>query len=122
MSTTRFAPSPTGRLHLGHAFSAALGHSTARQSGGAFRLRIEDLDPGRCRPEFVDGMFEELRWLGLDWDGAPLVQSERTGVYAGALERLRERGLADACGCTRGALAQSETAPPGEGGASYPGT
>ena len=86
----RFAPSPTGRLHLGHAYSAVVG----RAAGTRFRLRIEDLDAGRCRAEFVDGIFEDLRWLGIGWDGEVLVQSARTGVYAGALARLREQGLA----------------------------
>ena len=122
MTTTRFAPSPSGRLHLGHAFSAALGHSEARRSGGRFRLRIEDLDPGRCRPEFVDGIFEDLRWLDLNWDDEVLVQSERTALYAKALDRLRERGLAYACFCTRADIAQSLTAPHGDAGAAYPGT
>ena len=122
MTTTRFAPSPSGRLHLGHAYSAALGHSVARDRGGQFRLRIEDLDPGRCRPEYVDGIFEDLRWLGLDWDGEPLVQSQRTGLYAEALARLRGRGLVYPCFCTRADIAQSLTAPHGDAGSSYPGT
>ena len=78
MNITRFAPSPTGRLHLGHAYSAALGHAGARESGGKFRLRIEDLDPTRCRPEFVDVIYEDLSWLGLDWDEPVLDQSQRT--------------------------------------------
>ena len=122
MTTTRFAPSPSGRLHLGHAFSAALGHDAALRSGGRFRLRIEDLDPGRCRPEFVDGIFEDLRWLGLDWDGDVLVQSERSALYAEALERLREQGLVYACFCTRADIAASLTAPHGDAGSGYPGT
>ena len=122
MTTTRFAPSPSGRLHLGHAFSAAVGHDAARRGGGRFRLRIEDLDPGRCRPEFVDGIFEDLRWLGLDWDGDVLVQSERTALYAEALERLREQGLVYACFCTRADIAASLTAPHGDAGSGYPGT
>ena len=122
MTTSRFAPSPTGRLHLGHAFSAALGHSVARQAGGRFRLRIEDLDPGRCRPEFVDGVVEDLRWLGIAWDGDVLVQSHRTELYAQALDRLRERGLVYACFCTRADIALSLTAPHGDAGLAYPGT
>ena len=88
MTTARFAPSPSGRLHLGHAYSAMLGHAAARE-GGQFRLRIEDLDPGRCRAEFVAGIFEDLSWLGLTWDGEVLVQSERTHLYAEALDHLR---------------------------------
>jgi glutamyl-Q tRNA(Asp) synthetase len=119
---TRFAPSPTGRLHLGHAYSAAIGHARALENGGKFRLRIEDLDQTRCRPEFVDGIFQDLRWLGLDWDEAVLVQSQRTAAYAAALEQLRARGLAYACFCTRADIAQSLTAPHGDAATSYPGT
>ena len=122
MFVTRFAPSPTGRLHLGHAFSAALGHERARQSGGRFLLRIEDLDQGRSRPEFVDGIYEDLEWLGLDWNEPVVVQSERTQAYADALDRLRERGLVYACFCTRSDIAQSLTAPHGDAATSYPGT
>jgi glutamyl-Q tRNA(Asp) synthetase len=119
---TRFAPSPTGRLHLGHAFSATLGHSRARESGGKFLLRIEDLDQGRSRPEFVDGIFEDLQWLGIHWNESALVQSQRTDVYADALDRLRERGLVYACFCTRADIAQSLTAPHGDAATSYPGS
>ena len=122
MIVTRFAPSPTGRLHLGHAFSAVLGHEKARERGGRFLLRIEDLDQGRSRPEFVDGIYEDLRWLGLSWDEPPLVQSKRTQIYADALEQLRERGLVYACFCTRADIAQSLTAPHGDAATSYPGT
>lgn len=122
MIVTRFAPSPTGRLHLGHAFSAALGHSKARESGGDFRLRIEDLDQGRSRPEFVDGIFEDLRWLGLTWDEPVLIQSQRTEIYEELLGQLRDRGLVYACFCTRADIAQSLTAPHGDAATSYPGT
>ena len=122
MTTTRFAPSPSGRLHLGHAYSAAVGQEAARRGGGAFRLRIEDLDPGRCRAEFVEGIYEDLRWLGLDWDGEVLVQSERTQLYERALQRLRGQGLVYACFCTRADIAASLTAPHGDAGAHYPGT
>ncbi|MEO7504394.1 MAG: tRNA glutamyl-Q(34) synthetase GluQRS [Sphingomicrobium sp.] len=118
VTTTRFAPSPSGRLHLGHAYSAALG----RAHGQRFLLRIEDLDPGRCRPEFVDGIFEDLAWLGLAIDGEPLVQSTRTGLYAETLDRLRDMGLAYPCFCTRADIAQSLTAPHGDAGGAYPGT
>ena len=114
MIVTRFAPSPTGRLHLGHAFSAALGHARARESGGRFLLRIEDLDQGRSRPEFVDGIYDDLEWLGLDWDEPVLVQSQRIEAYETALDRLRERGLVYACFCTRADIAQSMTAPHGD--------
>src|SRR4051794_18058492 len=118
MIVSRFAPSPSGRLHLGHAFSAVIGH----ESGDQFRLRIEDLDQTRCRPEFVDGIFEDLRWLGLDWAEPVLVQSERTSAYEAALEDLRSRGVAYACFCTRSDIAQSLTAPHGDAATSYPGT
>ncbi|MCL6698937.1 tRNA glutamyl-Q(34) synthetase GluQRS [Sphingomonas sp. NSE70-1] len=122
MKVTRFAPSPSGRLHLGHAYSAALGHELARSSGGQFLLRIEDLDLGRCRPEFVGGIIEDLDWLGLGYDGEAIVQSERTDVYAQALEALKARGLVYACFCTRAEIAQSLTAPHGDAGSQYPGT
>jgi len=122
MIVTRFAPSPSGRLHLGHAFSAAIGHARAEEDGGKFRLRIEDLDQTRCKLEFVDGIYEDLRWLGLHWDEPVLVQSQRTTAYAAALDRLRQRGLAYACFCTRADIAQSLTAPHGDAATSYPGT
>jgi glutamyl-Q tRNA(Asp) synthetase len=122
MIVTRFAPSPTGRLHLGHAYSAVLGHRQARESGGRFLLRIEDLDAGRSRPEFVEGIFEDLRWLGLHWDEPVLVQSGRTAAYQDALERLRSRELVYPCFCTRADIAQSLTAPHGDAATSYPGT
>lgn len=121
MIVTRFAPSPTGRLHLGHAFSAVLGHEHARQSGGKFLLRIEDLDQTRSRTEFVDGICEDLRWLGLGWDEPVLVQSHRAAVYEEALEQLRERGLVYACFCTRSDIAAALEAPHGSS-AHYPGT
>jgi glutamyl-Q tRNA(Asp) synthetase len=108
---TRFAPSPTGRLHLGHAFSALVGHARAIESGGKFLLRIEDLDQTRSRPEFVRGIFEDLQWLGLDWDEPMLVQSERSAAYRAALSRLRVRGLVYACFCTRSDIASALEAP-----------
>jgi len=122
MIVTRFAPSPTGRLHLAHAFSAVLGDENARKSGGRFLLRIEDLDQARSRPEFVDGIHEDLRWLGLEWDEQVLVQSQRTSAYQDALDTLRDHGLAYACFCTRSDIAQSLTAPHGDAATSYPGT
>jgi len=122
MIVSRFAPSPSGRLHLGHAYSAALGHQRARATGGKFLLRIEDLDQGRSRPEFVDGILEDLRWLGLDWDEEPLIQSQRTTAYSAALEELRERGFVYPCFCTRADIALSLTAPHGDAATGYPGT
>ena len=122
MIVTRFAPSPSGRLHLGHAYSAAIGHARAHEAGGKFRLRIEDLDQTRCKPEFVNGIYDDLRWLGLDWDEPVLVQSQRTTVYQAALDNLRSQGLAYACFCTRADIALSLTAPHGDAAATYPGT
>jgi glutamyl-Q tRNA(Asp) synthetase len=123
---SRFAPSPTGRLHLGHAYSALRAHDYARERGGAFILRIEDIDPGRRRAEHVDGIIEDLAWLGLEYDGEILFQSERLPVYAEALERLKAAGLVYPCFCTRSAIAAeiaaSAAAPHGPDGAHYPGT
>lgn len=122
MIVTRFAPSPTGRLHLGHAFSARAAHDFARAQGGHFLLRIEDIDPGRCREEHVAGILEDLRWLGLDWDGPVIRQSERLPLYAAALDRLRAMGLLYPCFCTRRDIAASMSAPHGPEGPVYPGT
>lgn len=123
---SRFAPSPTGRLHLGHAFSALLAHDFARARDGAFLLRIEDIDAGRARPEFVDGILEDLDWLGLGIDGEIVYQSERFALYAAALERLKARALAYPCFCTRSEIAAevaaSASAPHGPDGPLYPGT
>ena len=116
VTTSRFAPSPSGRLHLGHAYSAVVGH----RAGTRFHLRIEDLDAGRCRAEFVKGIFEDLRWLGIKWDGEPLVQSARTAKYNTALEKLRDLGLVYPCFCTRGDIAAAMSAPHGVS-AAYPG-
>lgn len=121
MLTSRFAPSPTGQLHLGHAYSAAMAHEAAREAGGRFLLRIEDLDQTRSRPEFVAGIEEDLRWLGLEWDGEPLVQSDRSGLYADALKRLRDQELVYPCFCTRSDIAAALSAPHGAS-AHYPGT
>lgn len=120
MNNTRFAPSPTGRLHLGHAYSAVLGH--ARANAGAFRLRIEDIDQARCRPEFVEGIYEDLDWLGLRWDGSVLVQSQRAAAYAEALDTLRSRGLVYPCFCTRADIAAALEAPHGPAAIHYPRT
>jgi glutamyl-Q tRNA(Asp) synthetase len=122
MIVTRFAPSPTGRLHLGHAYSALVGHDRAKDASGIFRLRIEDLDQTRSRPEFVGGIYRDLEWLGVGWKQPVLVQSQRTAAYQAALERLKNDGLVFACFCTRADIAQSLTAPHGDAAASYPGT
>lgn len=122
---SRFAPSPTGRLHLGHAYSALRAHDLARAGNGAFLLRIEDIDPTRCRPEHVEGIFEDLRWLGLGWDGQVVFQSARLPLYAGALDRLKAMDLVYPCFCTRARIAAeiaaSAAAPHGPDGALYPG-
>lgn len=117
----RFAPSPTGRLHLGHAFSALLNHDSARTSGGRFVLRIEDIDRDRCRPEFVEEIETDLRWLGLTWDACD-VQSHHAEAHASALDRLRTMGLIYPCVCTRAEIAASASAPHGDAGPVYPGT
>ncbi len=122
MIVTRFAPSPTGRLHLGHAYSAVVGHARARESGGRFLLRIEDLDQTRSRAEFVDGIVADMAWLGLDWEQPVLVQSQRSAIYDAAIDGLRERGLVYACYCTRADIAAATSAPHGPSGAAYPGT
>lgn len=115
---TRFAPSPTGLLHLGHAFSALTAYSAARDAGGRFLLRIEDIDATRCRPEFESAIYDDLAWLGLAWEQPVRRQSDHMSDYAHALERLRELGVLYRCFLTRREIAeQSMSAPhgPGEG-------
>ncbi len=119
---TRFAPSPTGLLHRGHAYSALLAWQMARDAGGRFLLRIEDIDSARCRPEFEAAIMEDLAWLGLDWDGPVWRQSERRDVYRAALNQLIDRGLAYPCFCTRADIAAAAAAPHGPEGPVYPGT
>ncbi|SCW55450.1 glutamyl-Q tRNA(Asp) synthetase [Sphingobium faniae] len=123
---SRFAPSPTGRLHIGHGWSALMAMDMARAAGGAFRLRIEDIDGTRSRPEHVAGIIADLRWLGVEWDGAIVFQSERLDRYDAALERLRTMELLYPCFCTRADIqaqwAASVSAPHGPEGAIYPGT
>jgi glutamyl-Q tRNA(Asp) synthetase len=123
---TRFAPSPTGRLHLGHGWSALIAHDLAREAGGQFRLRIEDIDGTRSRPEHVAGILEDMRWLGLDWDGPVVFQSARLSIYHNALEKLKAAGVVYPCFCTRAdiaaEIAASLSAPHGPDGPLYPGT
>ncbi len=101
MLVTRFAPSPTGRLHKGHAFSALTAWRAARAAGGRFLLRIEDIDPTRCRLQFEDAILEDLAWLGIDWDGPVRRQSDHLDDYAAAIDALRARGLLYRCFRTR---------------------
>lgn len=123
---TRCAPSPTGYLHLGHAYAAGIAFLRARQSGGRFLLRIEDIDLTRCRPEFTTAIFEDLRWLGLTWEEPVRQQSQHFSDYAVALDSLRQRGLLYPCFCTRkqiqAEIAAAGQAPHGFEGAVYPGT
>lgn len=101
MFATRFAPSPTGRLHRGHAFSALTAWHAAKAAGGRFILRIEDIDPTRCRPEFDAGILEDLGWLGLDWETPVRRQSEHLPEYATVVDTLERRGLMYRCFRTR---------------------
>ncbi len=130
MIVTRFAPSPTGLLHLGHAYSALIGWRAARAAHGRFLLRIEDIDEGRCREEFVTAILEDLAWLGLDWDGDVRRQSQHWADYREALDRLIDARLVYPCFCTRAAIkaeiARAGGAPQGEASELnqpvYPGT
>ncbi|MCT8328748.1 tRNA glutamyl-Q(34) synthetase GluQRS [Albidovulum sediminis] len=120
---TRFAPSPTGPLHLGHAYSAILAHDMARAAGGTFLLRMENTDLERCKPEWEALIVEDLAWLGLTWDGDILRQSDRIGSYNARLEPLAEQGVLYPCSCTRGDIRAALSAPQeGVPHAVYPGT
>jgi glutamyl-Q tRNA(Asp) synthetase len=119
---TRFAPSPTGELHLGHAYSARVAWARARETDGQFLLRIEDIDIRRSRREFDSAIREDLHWLGLDWDGAVRRQSEHFDDYGRALDALDARGLIYPCFCTRADIAAATDAPHGPDGPLYPGT
>ena len=121
MVRTRFAPSPNGLLHLGHAYAAVVAHDLARARGGKFLVRIEDIDGTRSRPELIPEILADLKWLGLNWDGAVLHQSSRLAAYAAAGERLKALGLLYPCQCTRSEVvaAAHEVGPDGP---LYPGT
>ena len=101
ITVTRFAPSPTGYLHLGHAHAALFAQRQAQDSGGRFLLRIEDIDAGRCRPEFEAAIYEDLAWLGLEWETPVRRQSDCMADYEAALDRLNRLGLLYPCFCTR---------------------
>jgi len=120
----RFAPSPTGHLHLGNAYTALLSWLQVRAAGGQFLLRIEDLDTARCRPEYLDSLLRDLEYLGLAWDEDPLFQSRRVDAYRQALLELQERGLTYPCFCSRAEISRAASAPHGEAddGPRYPGT
>jgi glutamyl-Q tRNA(Asp) synthetase len=122
MTVTRFAPSPTGYLHLGHAHSALVGWHEARAETGRFLLRIEDIDPARCRPEFEAAILEDLGWLGLDWEQPVRRQSDHLADYQGMLDRLRGLGVLYPCFCSRKDIAAAVSAPHGPEGPIYPGT
>lgn len=118
----RFAPSPNGHLHLGHAYSALFTWSAAARLGGTTLLRIEDTDPTRCKPEFVEAIFEDLHWLGLSWPEPVWWQSERFPIYAEAARRLEHMGLVYPCFCTRTEIAGSARGSDPDGAPLYPGT
>ena len=128
MFTTRFAPSPTGQLHLGHAYSALVAFDMARTSKGRFLLRIEDTDTARCTPAFEAQIYDDLAWLGLTWETPVLRQSENMAAYDAALDRLGDMGLLYPCSCTRGDIRRAASAPQegapllGPDGLIYPGT
>ena len=124
---TRFAPSPTGPLHLGHAYSVILAHDMAKQQGGTFFLRIEDIDPARSRPKWEQAIYEDLHWLGLSWEREVLHQSARLPAYASALDALWAQGFLYPCTCNRKDIlaaldAPQERAHSGPDGLIYPGT
>jgi glutamyl-Q tRNA(Asp) synthetase len=126
MIVTRFAPSPTGYLHLGHAYSALTAWRAARAASGKFLLRIEDIDSARCKPEFTEAILEDLAWLGIDWNGDVRKQSEHFADYEVALDKLDVLGVIYPCFCTRAEIAaeiaRAGDAPQGEEGPVYPGT
>ncbi|MEO5375251.1 MAG: tRNA glutamyl-Q(34) synthetase GluQRS [Alphaproteobacteria bacterium] len=124
-TVTRFAPSPTGYLHLGHAFSALFAAESARRHGGRFLLRVEDIDGTRCRPEFETALLEDLAWLGLSWEAPVRRQSDHMDDYRAALDRLGDLGLLYPCFCSRreiqAEIAAMGAAPHGPDGPVYPG-
>ena len=125
-SHTRFAPSPTGYLHLGHAYGALIAEEKACQGNGQFFLRIEDIDSGRCRPEFENAIYEDLAWLRLDWKRPVVRQSERFEAYRQAIDQLKSLDLLYPCFCTRKDIRReidrAGAAPHGPDGPLYPGT
>lgn len=125
VKATRFAPSPNGRLHIGHAFAALCAHDFARAFGGVFQLRIEDIDGTRSRPEHIAAIIADMEWLGLRYDGEVVFQSQRVDHYAAALKQLRDMGLVYRCWCTRSEIVGALKTKPvrhGPDGPVYPGT
>lgn len=118
----RFAPSPTGRMHLGNVFSALLSWLSAKSQGGKWLLRIEDIDPQRSHREYAELIMDDLHWLGLDWDEGPYWQSERGEIYEHYLQQLRERGLTYPCYCTRADIMATQAPHESDGRVVYKGT
>ena len=124
VTATRFAPSPNGRLHIGHAYAALCAHDFARAFAGTFQLRIEDIDGTRSRPEHIAAILEDMDWLGLRYDGEVIFQSQRVEQYATALKKLRDMGLVYRCWCTRSEITEALKVKPvrhGPDGPVYPG-
>ena len=122
MLTGRFAPSPSGRMHLGNVFSALLAWLSVRSQGGRMLLRMEDLDPDRCRPEYMETLRDDLDWLGLDWDEEQTPQSRRTDAYRAEFEKLSQLGLVYPCYCSRAELHAASAPHVSDGTAIYAGT
>lgn len=122
MDKGRFAPSPTGRMHLGNLFCALLSWLSAKSKGGEWLLRIEDIDPARSRKEYANLLMDDLHWLGLEWDGAPVVQSQRTDIYEHYFRQLQARGLTYPCYCTRADLLATQAPHESDGRVVYKGT
>ncbi len=122
MDKGRFAPSPTGRMHLGNLFCALLSWLSAKSKGGEWLLRIEDLDPGRSRKEYADQLMDGLDWMGLEWDDEPVWQSQRSEIYEHYFRRLQERGLTYPCYCTRADLLATQAPHESDGRVVYKGT
>ena len=118
----RFAPSPTGRMHLGNVFSALLSWLSAKSRGGSWLLRIEDIDTGRSRRDYALQLMDDLQWLGLAWDGEPLWQSQRSHVYEHYFSLLQQQGCIYPCYCTRADLLAAQAPHESDGRVVYPGT
>lgn len=120
--TGRFAPSPTGRMHLGNVFSALLSWLSVKSKGGRWLLRIEDIDPARSRKEYADQLMSDLEWLGLTWDGVPVYQSQRSEIYEHYFQLLSDKGLTYPCYCTRNDILATQAPHESDGRIVYQGT